>query len=170
MKSPMPRPCCTARRLRCYRNFRLRPRGPRCTIAERYTTDVGKVTGTNGKLTLARRNLSELPTTVRSMEEHKDESRLVTLCRTAQRSCAVLVLVLALILHTVDAEADPVAPLRHFELEAGDASLMLNEFSRQSDLQVLFDFNILRGMKTRAVTGDLEPATALTSMLKGTNL
>jgi outer membrane receptor protein involved in Fe transport len=47
---------------------------------------------------------------------------------------------------------------------------MLNEFSRQSDLQVLFDFNILRGMKTRAVNGDLESSTALKSMLKGTNL
>ena len=47
---------------------------------------------------------------------------------------------------------------------------MLNEFSRQSDLQVLFDFNILRGMKTRAVTGDFDASTALTSMLEGTNL
>jgi outer membrane receptor protein involved in Fe transport len=47
---------------------------------------------------------------------------------------------------------------------------MLNEFSRQSDLQVLFDFNILRGMKTREVNGDLDPSTALKSMLKGTNL
>jgi outer membrane receptor protein involved in Fe transport len=47
---------------------------------------------------------------------------------------------------------------------------MLNEFSRQSDMQVLFDFNILRGMKTRAVTGDLDASTALKDMLKGTNL
>jgi iron complex outermembrane receptor protein len=61
-------------------------------------------------------------------------------------------------------------PHRHFDLEAGDASLMLNEFSRQSDLQVLFDFNILRGMKTRAVVGDLDAADALRSMLKGTGL
>ena len=58
----------------------------------------------------------------------------------------------------------------HFDLEAGDASLMLNEFSRQSDMQVLFDFNILRGMKTRAVTGDLDVSNALKAMLKGTNL
>jgi iron complex outermembrane receptor protein len=59
---------------------------------------------------------------------------------------------------------------RHFELEAGDASLMLNEFSRQSDLQVLFDFNILRGMKTRSVNGTMEPAAALRAMLQGTGL
>ena len=102
------------------------------------------------------------------MEEHTDGYRPVTLCRTAQRLCAVLVV--CLMLHTADADADPAAPLRHFELEAGDASVMLNEFSRQSDLQVLFDFNILRGMKTRAVNGDFEPSTALKSMLKGTNL
>src|SRR5882757_6140111 len=100
------------------------------------------------------------------MDEHKDGSRLVTLCRTAQRACALLVVCLAL--HTAVASA--AGPRRHFDLEAGDASLMLNEFSRQSDLQVLFDFNILRGLKTRAVTGDLDASTALTSMLKGTNL
>src|SRR5882757_841486 len=100
------------------------------------------------------------------MDEHTDGSRRVTPCRAAGRSWAVLVVFLAL--HT--AIADAAGPHKHFDLEAGDASLMLNEFSRQSDLQVLFDFNILRGMKTRAVTGDLEASTALKSMLKGTNL
>ena len=80
--------------------------------------------------------------------------------------CALLVICLAL--HT--ASADAAGLRRHFELEAGDASVMLNEFSRQSDLQVLFDFNILRGMKTRAVSGDFDPSAALKSMLKGTNL
>jgi iron complex outermembrane receptor protein len=99
------------------------------------------------------------------MEEHKDGSRLVTLCRTAQRLCAVLVVFLGL--HTADANA--AGPRRNFQLGAGDASLMLNEFSRQSDLQVLFDFNLLRGMKTHAVSGDMESSTALNAMLKGTN-
>lgn len=47
---------------------------------------------------------------------------------------------------------------------------MLNEFSRQSDLQVLFDFNIVRGMNTHAVSGDFDASTALTAMLKDTNL
>ena len=100
------------------------------------------------------------------MEEHKDGSRLVALCRTAQRLCAVLVVCLTL--HT--AVADAAGPRRHFQLEAGDASVMLNEFSRQSDLQVLFDFNILRGMKTQEVNGTLEASAALKAMLKGTNL
>lgn len=61
----------------------------------------------------------------------------------------------------------PTGPRKHFDLEAGDASLMLNEFSRQSDLQVLFDFNLLRGLKTHGVTGDLWSSDALARMLKG---
>jgi len=71
-------------------------------------------------------------------------------------------------LTSINVEA--AGPHRHFDLDAGDASLMLNEFSRQSDLQVLFDFNILRGMKTQAVTGDLDASAALKGILKGTNL
>jgi len=100
------------------------------------------------------------------MDEHKEGSRRVAPCRAAGRTYAILVVFLAL--HTATANA--AGPHRHFDLEAGDASVMLNEFSRQSDLQVLFDFNILRGMKTRAVTGDLDASTALKDMLKGTNL
>jgi len=100
------------------------------------------------------------------MDEHKDGFRRVIPCRTAGRIRAILVVFLAL--HTATANAE--GPEHHYELEAGDASLMLNEFSRQSDMQVLFDFNILRGMKTRAVTGDFDVSEALTAMLKGTDL
>ena len=100
------------------------------------------------------------------MDEHKDGFRRVIPCRTTGRICAILVVFLAL--HTATANAE--GPEHHFELEAGDASLMLNEFSRQSDMQVLFDFNILRGMKTRAVNGEFDVSDALTAMLKGTNL
>lgn len=102
------------------------------------------------------------------MEEDKDGDRLVTLCRTAQLLCAGVLIVL-LALHTATALAAS-EPLHHFELEAGDASVTLNEFSKQSDLQVLFDYTILRGMRTQAVNGDLEASAALTAMLKGTNL
>ncbi len=95
-----------------------------------------------------------------------DGSRQVAPGRAARRRWGLLVLLLAL--HT--AAANAAESPRHFELEAGDASSTLNEFSRQSDLQVLFDFNLLRGVKTRAVTGDLDAATALKTMLTGTNL
>jgi iron complex outermembrane receptor protein len=77
---------------------------------------------------------------------------------------------LAVALNLLCPHAWAAANKRHFEVEAGDASLMLNEFSRQSDLQVLFDYNILRGMRTRAAIGDLDPTAALKSMLKGTTL
>src|SRR3954467_4663292 len=100
------------------------------------------------------------------MDEHKDGFRRVIPCRTNGRICAILVVFLAL--HTATANAE--GPEHHYELEAGDASLMLNEFSRQSDMQVLFDFNLLSGMKTQAVTGEFDVSDALTAMLKGTNL
>src|SRR5882724_952831 len=106
--------CCITRHLRCYSNFRLRLHTPPRTMAERQT-HVRKLTdGRRGIPPLARLHVSELPTTVRSMEEHKDGFRPVTLCRTAQRWCAVLVV--CLMLHTADADADPAAPPRHFQL------------------------------------------------------
>src|ERR1700730_18678933 len=167
MKFLSPQWCSTAHRWRRYCSFRQPKRiPPLCTMDGQQKIPVRQPKKNDGSLSLARLNSLELPTTVRSMEEHKDGSRPVTLCRTAQRMCAVLVVCLGL--HTVDADA--AGPRRNFQLEAGDASLMLNEFSRQSDLQVLFDFNILRGMKTHAVSGDMESSTALKAMLKGTNL
>ena len=167
MKSTLARLCCIARGLRCYGNFHSSAHASLCTMAERKKTNVKKLTCSRGFLSSDRPCL-ELPTTVRSMDEHKDGYRPVTLCRTAQRWCAVLVA--CLMLHTADADADPATPLRHYELPAGDASVMLNEFSRQSDLQVLFDFNILRGMRTHAVDGELDASAALQTMLKGTTL
>ena len=59
---------------------------------------------------------------------------------------------------------------RHFELQGGDAVAMLNEFGRQAGLQVLFDFNVLKGIETRPVTGDLAIREALRTMLVGTKL
>ena len=104
-------------------------------------------------------------TNARCVDESK-EHRSVSPCRTAQWLAISLVAYLSL--HTADAGA--AAARQHFDLEAGEASVMLNEFSRQTDLQVLFDFNIVRGMKTHAVEGDYDPATALKAMLKGTDL
>ena len=74
-----------------------------------------------------------------------------------------------LILHITAAAGAP-GPQRHFELEAGDASVRLNEFSQQSDLQVLFDYSAVKGLRTQAVSGDFDTATALQLMLKDTGL
>src|ERR1700733_8031675 len=100
------------------------------------------------------------------MEERREGSWTAKFRRRVRDTCAIQVA--CLLLHT--AHAQEVTSLRHFDVQAGDAAVTLNEFSRQSDLQVLFDFNILAGMKTRAVTGDFDASTALTAMLKDTNL
>jgi len=57
-----------------------------------------------------------------------------------------------------------------FHIEAGDATLTLNEFSRQAGLQLLFDFSVVRGRTTHAVKGAYEPSDALRRMLASTGL
>jgi iron complex outermembrane receptor protein len=66
--------------------------------------------------------------------------------------------------------AAAAAKLQTFYIEAGDAAQTLNEFSRQSSLQLLFDYNLVRGRKTRAVSGEYAPAAALRQMLEDTGL
>jgi hypothetical protein len=59
---------------------------------------------------------------------------------------------------------------RRFSIAATDAPAAVNEFSRQADLQVLFDYQQLQGRKTHAVNGELEPLYALSDMLKDSGL
>ncbi|MFL6604468.1 MAG: TonB-dependent receptor domain-containing protein [Steroidobacteraceae bacterium] len=70
----------------------------------------------------------------------------------------------------VSLPARATSKVQTFHIEAGDATLTLNEFSRQSSLQLLFDYNIVRGRKTRAVRGEYAPAAALEQMLADTGL
>jgi outer membrane receptor protein involved in Fe transport len=60
--------------------------------------------------------------------------------------------------------------LQTFHIEAGEASLTLNEFSRQASLQLLFDYNIVRGRRTRAISGEYVAPAALAKMLADTGL
>jgi iron complex outermembrane receptor protein len=60
--------------------------------------------------------------------------------------------------------------LQTFHIEAGEASLTLNEFSRQSSLQLLFDYSIVKGRRTRAVSGEYAAPAALEKMLADTGL
>lgn len=69
---------------------------------------------------------------------------------------------------TVASDAHP--ELRNFDIPAEDATVALNELSRQGNMQVLFDSVALRGRETHAVEGMLPPARALESMLKDTGL
>jgi iron complex outermembrane recepter protein len=75
---------------------------------------------------------------------------------------------LLLILICAIAQAAP--KLQTFHIAAGDAAATLNEFSRQSNLQLLFDYSVVRGRRTHAVTGDLPAAAALHRMLQDTGL
>jgi iron complex outermembrane receptor protein len=70
----------------------------------------------------------------------------------------------------VSAPARAGPKLQTFHIEAGDATRTLNEFSRQSSLQLLFDYNIVRGRKTHAVSGEYEASAALRQMLVDTGL
>lgn len=65
---------------------------------------------------------------------------------------------------------NPPAQPKKFELDAGDTSVMLNEYSRQSDAQVLFDFTVLRGIKSGPVKGTFSATEALERLLRGTGL
>jgi iron complex outermembrane receptor protein len=62
------------------------------------------------------------------------------------------------------------AALVEFHIAAGDATLTLNEFSRQAHVQLLWDFNVVKGRVTQAVDGLYEPRDALRHMLGNTGL
>ena len=62
------------------------------------------------------------------------------------------------------------AAMHEFHIAAGQAQQTLNEFGRQSGLQLLFDFNSVSGITTREVNGEMEPTAALKSMIAGTPL
>ena len=64
------------------------------------------------------------------------------------------------------AAAEPVA----FEIGAGEATDTLKEFARQAKLQTLFDYRLVRNLRTQAVRGDFEADEALRQMLAGTGL
>jgi iron complex outermembrane recepter protein len=62
------------------------------------------------------------------------------------------------------------APVVEFHVPAGDAARTLNEFSRQANLQLLFDYNLVQGRRTQAVDGWYEARDALRRMLGDTGL
>jgi len=58
----------------------------------------------------------------------------------------------------------------HVHIDAGDAAPQLNEFSRQSGLQLLFDFKVVKRYRTHAVDGVFYSCEALRAMLADTDL
>jgi iron complex outermembrane recepter protein len=59
-----------------------------------------------------------------------------------------------------------IAEPTQFELPAGDASTLLQEFGRQANLQILYDYPQLKGMKTPPVYGTFEPRDVLRKLLE----
>jgi iron complex outermembrane receptor protein len=84
--------------------------------------------------------------------------------------CLLLLQIVALLLCLARAQIGLGSPPTDFHLDAGDATLTLNEFSRQAGLQLLFDFSVVRGRTTQAVNGIFEPREALRRMLANTGL
>src|SRR5579872_6775624 len=78
----------------------------------------------------------------------------------------------ALLLVALLADVRPVraADRVEFHVPAGDAAKTLNEFSRQANLQLLFDFDTVRGRLTQAVDGWFEPRDALRRLLGDSGL
>jgi outer membrane receptor protein involved in Fe transport len=68
------------------------------------------------------------------------------------------------------ATADSAAPPVEFHIEGGDATTTLTEFSRQARLQLLFDYNVVKGHTTKPLNGILQPAEALRRLLANTDL
>src|SRR4029077_12844747 len=95
------------------------------------------------------------------MEEDKAKSGL-----NQQRNAPRVGLALAALLGLTWAHCVCASP-KHFELPAGDARVMLNRFSEQSEIQLLFDFTQLTGKNTNEVIGDYEPVDALRMLLRG---
>lgn len=77
---------------------------------------------------------------------------------------------LLLIALLADARAAGAADKLEFHVPAGDAAKTLNEFSRQANLQLLFDFDTVSGRLTQAVDGWFEPREALRRLLGDTGL
>jgi iron complex outermembrane recepter protein len=67
------------------------------------------------------------------------------------------------------AAADSSKPV-YFEIAEGPAQTQLTEFSKQSELQMVFDYDAVSGVTTQGVRGNYKPLDALKLMVKGTDI
>ncbi len=58
----------------------------------------------------------------------------------------------------------------NFEIPAGSAATTLKEFAAQAHVQLLFDYKVVKALKTPAISGQLEPTEALKTLLQGSGL
>ena len=66
--------------------------------------------------------------------------------------------------------AEPVFPPIEFHVDGGDATTTLTEFSRQAHLQLLFDYNVVKGHTTKPLDGTYQPTEALQRLLANSDL
>ena len=81
--------------------------------------------------------------------------------------CA-LILLLALAGFALPSHAQ--SPAREFQIAAQDAAGALADFGAQSQMQLLFDYEAVQGIRTPALTGHLTVNSALQQLLAGTGL
>src|SRR5579859_5202035 len=91
-------------------------------------------------------------------------------CRTYCRVWTFWVWLLATALVRVTLAAEPDATPVEFHISGGDATTTLTEFSRQARLQLLFDYNVVKGHTTKPLDGLFPPAEALQQLLANTDL
>jgi iron complex outermembrane receptor protein len=70
----------------------------------------------------------------------------------------------------VTAPAVAAVAVVDFRIPAQSAQTALTMFARQSGLQILFPYDALAGVQTRAIMGRMAPATALSRLITGTGL
>jgi iron complex outermembrane recepter protein len=78
------------------------------------------------------------------------------------------IILLTLAWCTAGFAADPVRKV--YDVPAGDAATTLRDFSQQSGEQIFYPTDAVRGVQTRAVSGELSARGALEQMLEGTDL
>jgi outer membrane receptor protein involved in Fe transport len=86
------------------------------------------------------------------------------------RRAQTCVCLLASVLARWAAAAEPSLPPQEFHVSQGDATRTLTDFSRQAHLQLLFDYNIVKGHATPPLEGTYTPGDALRRLLAHTNL
>lgn len=81
-----------------------------------------------------------------------------------------MVCLLATALARLVCAAGPDAFPIEFHVAGGDATSTLTEFSRQAHLQLLFDYNVVKGHLTQPLEGRFTPPDALRHLLANTDL
>jgi iron complex outermembrane receptor protein len=104
-----------------------------------------------------------------STQKMKPSSRSRT-CRSTSllnKTCLSVLVALALGTH---ANAQQPAQTVRYEVQAGDLTQVINQISRSSGVQIVYDIELLRGKQAAAVAGDMTLAQALDRALAGTGL